>query len=53
MAAMKSARIARTEGNRAAMARLIPDLQHLIQSEDVKEGLLSFMERREAIFKGK
>jgi enoyl-CoA hydratase/carnithine racemase len=53
MAALKSARIARTEGHRAAMARLIPDLLPLIESEDVKEGLLSFMERREAVFKGK
>lgn len=53
MAALKSARIARTEGDRAALARLIPDLMPLMQSEDVKEGIISFLERREAEFKGK
>jgi enoyl-CoA hydratase/carnithine racemase len=53
MAALKSARIARTEGDRAALARLIPNLLPLMQSEDVKEGIISFLERREANFKGK
>jgi len=53
MAALRSARIARTEGDRAALARLIPDLLPIMSSEDVREGLMSFMERREANFKGK
>jgi len=53
MAALKSARFARTEGDRAALARLIPNLLPLMQSEDVKEGIMSFLERREANFKGK
>lgn len=29
------------------------DFQPLMQSEDVKEGIMSFLERREAVFKGK
>ncbi len=53
MAALKSARIARIEGDRAALARLIPDLLPLMQSEDVREGMLSFLERREANFQGR
>jgi enoyl-CoA hydratase len=53
MAALNSARISRVEGARAALARLIPDLQPIIKSEDAMEGVLSFMERREANFKGK
>lgn len=53
MAALQSARTAHIEGDKAALARLIPDLQPLMQSEDVKEGIISFMERREAIFQGR
>jgi enoyl-CoA hydratase/carnithine racemase len=53
MAALKSAQIARTEGPRAALARLIPDLMPIMRSEDALEGVMSFMERREANFKGK
>ncbi len=53
MAALKSARFAKANGDKAAFERLIPDLIPLMSSEDVKEGLMSFMERREANFKGK
>jgi len=53
MAALKSARFAKANGDKAAFERLIPDLIPLMSSEDGKEGLMSFMERREAIFKGK
>jgi hypothetical protein len=35
------------------MARLIPDLQPIMKSEDAMEGVMSFLERREANFKGK
>ncbi len=52
MATLRSARIARTKGDQAAIERLLPDLLPLMGSEDVKEGLTSFMERREARFKG-
>ncbi len=53
MAALNSARISRVEGAKAALERLLPDLLPLIKSEDAMEGVLSFMERREANFKGK
>ncbi len=53
MAALKSARFAKKNGDQAALDRLIPDLIPLMSSEDVKEGMMSFFERREAIFKGK
>jgi enoyl-CoA hydratase/carnithine racemase len=53
MAALNSARIAEIEGQNAAMARLIPDLQPIMKSEDAMEGVMSFLERREANFKGK
>jgi enoyl-CoA hydratase/carnithine racemase len=52
-ATLKSARIARIQGETAALARLLPDLQPLMQSEDVQEGIQSFIERRTAEFKGK
>ncbi len=53
MAALKSARIAGVEGPEAAFARLIPDLMPLMGSQDALEGVMSFIERREANFKGK
>jgi len=53
MAALKSARIAEVEGQNAAMVRLIPDLKPVMESQDAIEGVMSFIERREAHFKGK
>lgn len=53
MAALRSARITSIEGQGAALARLIPDLMPLMKSEDAREGMMSFIERREAKFKGK
>ena len=52
MATLRSARLARSKGDQAAIERLLPDLLPLMGSQDVKEGLASFMERREADFKG-
>ena len=51
-ASLASARLARTQGVRAAVDRLLPDLLPIIQSEDFQEGLNSFLERRKAVFKG-
>jgi enoyl-CoA hydratase/carnithine racemase len=51
-ASLKSSRLARSHGDQAAIERLLPDLMPLMNSRDVKEGLASFMERREARFKG-
>ncbi len=52
-ATLASARLAITAGEEEAMSRLAPDLAPIMQSEDVKEGVLSFVERRQANFKGK
>lgn len=51
-ATLHSARLARTEGYEKAVSRLLPDLQPIMNSEDVKEGVQSFIERRKAKFKG-
>ena len=53
MAALKSARIAEAEGPDAAFDRLVPDLVPIMGSKDATEGVMSFIERREAQFKGK
>jgi len=53
IAALKSSKIAVSEGQEAAKQSLFPDLRPVMASEDVKEGIQSFLERREAVFKGK
>ncbi len=52
-ATLKSARLSIDEGEGAAIQQFIPDLQQIMQSEDIKEGILSFIERRQANFKGR
>lgn len=51
-ATLKSARLARSKGDQAAIDRLLPDLMPIMESEDLKEGINSFLERREAQFRG-
>lgn len=50
-ATLKSARIARLQGEIAAVERLYDDMELVSKSQDFQEGILSFMERREAKFK--
>jgi enoyl-CoA hydratase/carnithine racemase len=52
-ATLTSARRARIQGTKAALAQLLPDLMPIMQSDDVKEGIQAFKERRNAQFKGR
>jgi enoyl-CoA hydratase/carnithine racemase len=51
-ATLASARLA-LENEAAAAARLLPDLQPILASDDAREGLQSFLERRTARFTGR
>lgn len=53
VATLKSARISLNQGEQVAMDRLIPDLVPVLDSEDFKEGVSSFLERRAACFSGR
>jgi len=50
---LKSTRMGWTDGEQEAAKHLFPDLLPVMQSEDAAEGVLSFIERREAVFKGR
>ncbi len=50
---LKSTRLAWNEGEAAAAKALFPNLLPVMQSEDALEGIQSFLERREAVFKGR
>jgi enoyl-CoA hydratase/carnithine racemase len=50
---LKSARLALNEGEKVAVQQFLPDLQAIMESEDIKEGVQSFIERRPANFKGR
>jgi enoyl-CoA hydratase len=52
-ATLVSSRAALAETEAAAAARLLPDLQPLMASDDMQEGLRSFMERRNGNFRGR
>ena len=52
-ASLRSARLARRQGEVAAIKQLLPDLLPLMKSRDVQEGITAFIERREARFSGK
>jgi enoyl-CoA hydratase/carnithine racemase len=51
-ATLASARLA-IDDEAQAVARLLPDLVPIMGSEDAREGVMSFLERREARFKGR
>ncbi|MEV4942843.1 crotonase/enoyl-CoA hydratase family protein [Streptomyces zaomyceticus] len=50
---LESAHRARIEGEQAAFHRLEPDMARLLRTEDGREGMASFIERRAARFTGK
>jgi enoyl-CoA hydratase len=52
-ATLASSRMALPETEATAAARLLPDLQPLMNSEDMQEGLRAFMERRPGNFRGR
>lgn len=50
---LRSARLALSDGEQVAFKALMPGIAPLMASEDVKEGVQSFVERREAVYKGR
>jgi enoyl-CoA hydratase/carnithine racemase len=50
---LKNARLAEREGEQAAKKVIYQEVADVMKSEDMKEGLQSFIERRVAVFKGK
>ena len=50
---LKSSRIAKLQGEQAAKEAIFGDVAEVMKSEDMKEGLQSFIERRAAVFQGK
>ena len=52
-AALKSSKLARVQGDKTALDTVFDDMKTVMKSEDVAEGMRSFMERRTAVFKGK
>jgi enoyl-CoA hydratase len=53
MATLASARKAVEQGPEAAAKDLLPEIRRLMASEDAREGLMSFMQRRAANFVGR
>lgn len=52
-AALKSSKVSRYQDQQAAIAEVFKDMPAVMTSEDAKEGVASFLERREAVFKGR
>jgi enoyl-CoA hydratase/carnithine racemase len=50
---LKNARLAEREGEQMAKKVIYQEVADVMKSEDMKEGLQSFIERRVAVFKGK
>ena len=52
-ATLAAARLAQDAGPQTAMEQLLPQLLVLLKTDDAREGLMSFVERRAAQFQGK
>ena len=52
-ATLENARLARERGRDAALAALMGTARPLFATDDAREGVLSFVERREAVFRGR
>lgn len=52
-ASLRLARIARRDGPEAGIAALFPALDQVMRSEDSREAVRAFQERREAVFQGR
>ncbi|MEL6343684.1 MAG: crotonase/enoyl-CoA hydratase family protein [Myxococcota bacterium] len=52
-ASLQSAQVARDQGFAAAVEQMMPQARALMATEDAAEGMRSFVERREADFKGR
>lgn len=52
-ASLRSSKMARTFGHEKALAEVFDDMPGVLNSEDAQEGVNSFLERREAMFKGR
>lgn len=52
-ATIASARLAASDGEQAAAAALLEHARALMASDDAREGLMSFLERREGVFTGR
>jgi enoyl-CoA hydratase/carnithine racemase len=52
-ASLRNARVATTQGEAAAIAQLLPELRKLMASEDAREGMRAFLERRDGVFQGR
>jgi len=52
-ATLRSSRVAQTHGEAAALAPMMDDVRKVMASDDAREGLQSFVERRDARFTGR
>lgn len=51
--ALRSSKESRVNGQKVALGNVFVDLPSIMKSEDAREGVNSFLERRDAIFTGK